>query len=246
MRVALALALALPLFGCSGDSVGHTIEFTLNVEYWDFGPDRTPVPGADVCVDEPSGGDCGTSDADEVAVLDVPTDQNVLLRISHPTIFPALAPIYVSSDDEGRSDVVDPYSTNLVAAVAATLGMSVDPTKGHLTFAADPGDSTHAGRMVTLLDPDTEEPVSDANVFYLDEANLPDPMADTTVGSGSGGFANAPPGEYFVDSVFDEHCRIARGWKEEKADGTVTMRAPIRAGHITLTIWADCINTEFP
>lgn len=231
------LWLALALGGCADDGSEGQLEYTVVVEFWDFGPDRIPVAGAEVCVDDPPG-ECGTTDAVGATTLQVPRQSDVVVRVTHPELFPALYPITLGPDDDGRVDNLAPYSTSIVEAVAVSLGMTADPALGHVTLGAVPSSPDHVGEVITLIDPATGE--AGPRSYYLGEDNLPDPGATATSSSANTVVPNVPPGEWAFDTSFAERCDVYRGWVDPGPEGEPVIRFPVRAGHVTITNVQDC------
>ena len=230
-------AVAASLVGCAGADEAERVDYTTVIEFWDFGPDRTPVVGADVCVDQPEG-ECETTDEAGSVTLRVPEQSRVLLRVEHPELFPTLVPIVVGPAAGGRVDNVAPYSVNIVEAVAAILGMTADPALGHVTLGAEPASDANRGEVVTVIEPDggAEGP----RTYYLGEDNLPDVEATSTPSTGNALAANVPPGDWALDTSFAERCEVVRGWRDMGPDGQPIIRFPVRAGHVTLTLVTDC------
>jgi hypothetical protein len=160
-----------------------------------------------------------TSDDSGNATLQIPAGFDGYLEMNGPTTVPSLwyfspAPVADASFTVG---LLKP--TNF-AAIAQTVGASIDPDAGHaFNFALDCTDTF--GKFLAGMSFSSNQTTSETFPFYFIDG-LPDTKATATDTSGIGGFANLPTGAVTItDAIADAGVRA----------GSVSVL--IRAGTIT-------------
>lgn len=235
----LALVAVAPLLGagCTNETQGPTVRLEATLLIFDFSDSSTVAVGAEACVVEPIEGACAVSNDGGLVVMDVPAESDVLIRITREDLYPFLLPVRTTTDPI----VIDfpIYPRPIVDAVATSLSFEIDPAMGQVTTAANPSQAANAGETFTVLDEETGAPV-DADVFYISAGGLPDPRATSTPENGYGGVANLPPGDYVIETGYNERCVVFRGWVGRTPDGADALRLPVRAGSVTGVQWVDC------
>jgi len=178
MRFIIALALAST--GCGQGTVIYGGVLT-NLLTGD------PIEGGEVCVTDPAEVGCATTDATGYASLEAPANMDAFdLRIEAEGYFTTIS--YGSTTDTDNTDIgITLLSTGSTDLLELTAGITVDPTKGFLSFyPKNPAGGLATGVTVSLSP-------SSGEVFYLDDSATPVPDATSTAG-GVAAFANVDPG----------------------------------------------------
>lgn len=187
-----------------------------------------PIAGATICVVLPLGGPCVTSAADgSFTATGIPASTEMLLELTAPTFFPALATVTSGTTDVAFSYLMATRAT--VSTLGLIIGERIDATKGQIFVQS--GDL--AGVTVTLA------PASGTGPFYSGATGIPSRTLTETTTSGASVFANVPAGDYVVTFSHATAMCSPTGFSWS---GTVaeTTRVTVQADRITSTV-ANCI-----
>jgi hypothetical protein len=195
--------------------------------------DSVPLEGAEVCQDGTD--NCSTTDADGVAALQIPGNEEFAYAVTPPSgFFPLLSP-QVSDSDIPLSPNLTVFSDVTLGAFAALLDTEFPPTTGTIGMVVDENPFPDAvgipGVSFELIE-------GTGRSYYLDEANLPDAMLTETVDGGSGGFVEASEGTLEVGLSGAQNCeRPYNAWPGAEPN---QFRFPSRAGFLTVpVVWCD-------
>ncbi|HJL04845.1 MAG TPA: hypothetical protein RMH85_32420 [Polyangiaceae bacterium LLY-WYZ-15_(1-7)] len=205
-----------------GDA-GETVRWSVTVRDLVSGD---PVQLAEVCVFGFPQLPCGTTDRMGETALDVPVNLELQLRTTALRYFPTLT-TYVA-DDAPRDVDIDLGKTSNITPLIASVGVTLDDTKGQLAFLAQSGPGDGLEGVAASLDPASGE-----GPFYTN-GSIPDETLEATSDDGLGVFGNVDPGA--VDVVYanpNGGCAPSEGWPSPTADALSTHIEP---GHLTIVI----------
>jgi hypothetical protein len=148
---------------------------------------EAPLVGAQVCVVEPAGGPCATTDAEGAFRLEgMPEDTNVLVTFAATGYFPIAVTVRMRSTDVTVNYTI-PMRDVVNSLARLVSGTRADPTKGHVFVQT----ARTAGVTTTIAPMTGEGPV-------YTSGGLPSPAASSTTADGTGIYANFTPGEYEI------------------------------------------------
>lgn len=215
-----------------------TITFTGTVNEFGQG---TPLEGADVCLNWGLNDDgsyintnCNVTTAEgTVTNENIPGDTRILAELSKETYMTVLGTLESYTEDAAWLGALAPDIA--VIAAAATVGVVVDETKGHVLVNVSNADGENLdGYTLSIVD-------SDATPVFATPQGAFDADATATNAAGSGGFLNLDPGTYTiqVEKAGVLCVPSAYSWS---AGGYV---APIKANALT-GIFVTCIDEPAP
>ncbi|MEM9728264.1 MAG: hypothetical protein AAF997_06750 [Myxococcota bacterium] len=223
----IAILALVSCIACGDDDSGPTdVSLTLTVLDFVPTPPYPPVEGATVCLLGTE--DCGVTDADGQAELQVPGESEISLTVTKEDYQAGLA---VMTTEDGP---LTREMTTLTLALTETLGVLLDTPvppvgTGALSISAIntptiDGMGGVPGITFTITS-------GDGKRFYFD-GSLPSlDASETSLPIGSGGYVELSPGEYDVEVGGNvDGCEIWSGW-EGSSDNV--LRTPIELGHIT-------------
>lgn len=211
--------------GCGGDGTEQTVAITVYVT--EVTSDEAD-PDTEVCVVEPAGLGCGTTDATGRVTLEVPAETDVVFRSTRTDRVPGIFP-YTSGTTaaEIEVDTVEP-----ILAEALLLGAGVTAVEGTgmiLLLARGPsGGGAEAAGMTFALG-------AGDGPFYF-EGSQPMPELTETTSAGAVAWANLPPGDYTITAAGAARCTTRVGL-DAGADRTGVR---IEAGALTFVRLVDC------
>jgi len=209
----------------------ETVGVTVTIEGAEepFG-DSVPIEGAEVCQDGTE--NCATTDADGVAALQIPGNEEFAYAVTPPSgFFPLLSP-QVSDSDIPLLPTLTVFSETTLMAFAGILGTDFPPTTGTIGMVVyeDPFPDAVGipGVSFELIE-------GTGRSYYLSEANLPTEMLTETVDNGSGGFVEASEGTLEVGLSGTQNCeqRPYNAWPGAEPN---QFRFPSRAGFLTVPV----------
>ena len=196
-----------------------------------------PVPGAEICIEAPTDCGCQPVDATGYATLDLPTNSEVTTLIQADGYVPNLGLVATGTDDftlAVRMSPVDEF-----AFVFSTLGLTNDPTAGHVgggLLPATGGDASGATMTLTsLADATTYDPT-----YFV--ARVPNASATATDTDGLAFFFNLPPGRYELSSSALAGCgAVETGLPRFDTGGALrAIEVEVRAGMISAVSAVQC------
>ena len=205
--------------------------------------DGEPIAGARLCLVEPGGCPCVRADARGRALLPLPVDAPVSVRISAPGHLGLALQVMTEREDLGGR--LSLPNDTLVAIFAGLSGVAYDASMGHLGLAPDPvpgGDLSGARYELLRFD---GSPVTGADggplpALYSQTHPL---TANETEASGQAIFGNIPPGRYLLRSELIARCSVVGGWDPELFDlppDPSTRALEIFAGSATNVVMSGC------
>ncbi|MCB9593443.1 MAG: hypothetical protein H6719_11985 [Sandaracinaceae bacterium] len=245
MRAPLQLALAaLLLAACEGPApfcggFEDPLAYELSLSKLSLNLDEfVPVAG-ELCVEQPTGCECVSTDEDGLIRVDAPRNTEILGEV-HATG-------YVSTILVHRSDEVDRFTAMRVldratlTILGGTIGERIERTRGQLAMrisAAEGADVT--GSVVTLRNLDTGEVVP--SVYT--QGRIPDPDATSSDDSGVVLGVNLVEGRYEAESAALGTCGVIdAGWPRYDASGRLrALEFVVRADRVTLIDALRCFG----
>ena len=201
----------------------------------------TGLAGAEVCLNWGLNEDgsyetssCQTSsETGEVVHADVPGDAQVLIEVVKEGYMTVIATLETLIDDVNWFTVSPPSQALLVAA--ATAGVSVDETKGHISvWVLNQTNESLDGFTISLEG-------SESPVAYFG-SGLVDPSLTATSLTGIGGFFNVDPGSYTVNVEKEGVLCTTSSWSWAAGGGYAV---PVRANTFT-ELGVVCIDEPSP
>jgi hypothetical protein len=188
---------------------------------------EAPLAGAQVCVAEPAGGPCATTDASGAFRLDgMPEETNVLVTFNATGYFPIAVTVRMRATDVAI-DYTIPMRDVVHSLARLVSGARADPAKGHVFVQT----ARTAGVTTTMA------PMTGMGPVYT-SGGLPSPAATSTTTDGTAIYANFAPGEYeitFVPPPGNACVDTEVNWPA----GENKSRLRILADHIT-SLTMDC------
>lgn len=210
----------------------------VSIQGFTHASDGSVLPGVEVCADAdvgtPDGGACATSTGDgSFALHGLPPDTALTLWFTKDAYLPTVRAL-----DTQAIDVVLPESENALYPVSAPqtlLGVTADPTKGHILFVVMGSGSQPAPAVSVQLsgaDADTQP------IFVGG--------AGGTAGT-QGGFVNLTPGLYVVrfqaasvTCTADDLYGLPSTEYLDPSSGEAAAVVPVYAGTVTAPVGATC------
>ncbi|MBX3247750.1 MAG: hypothetical protein KF901_11275 [Myxococcales bacterium] len=239
-RAACALV-AMTLFGCGDDAWNcetddgarydlRVVRMTLDVTM-----EPTPVPEAEVCSLVPRCA-CLTVDEGGRRSVRIPPDLEMLLEVRAPGYFTTVATHRSGEVDRASQLVLIDRGTMRI--LAASVGLRLDPQRGHVGLRAAPGpgrDVTATTYVLRNLDTGEEHP------FYYTARGAPSLDATSSDETGLAVAVNVPPGNYRVESDVFPTCNVIdAGWPFFVDGRFQGLDFPIHADSVTLLDALDC------
>lgn len=195
--------------------------------------ESVPLEGAEVCQDGTD--NCATTDADGVASLQIPGNEEFAYAVTATSeYFPLLSP-QVSDSNTPLSPTLTLFLEATLISFSALLDTEWPPTSGTVGMVVYENPFPEAvgipGVSFELIE-GTGQP------FYLDESGLPTTMLTETQDSGSGGFIEASEGTLEIGLTGAQNCeRPFNAWPGSEPD---QFRVPSRTGFLTVpAVWCD-------
>lgn len=224
-RTILGAISALLLGACGGDDGASTVSITLYVT--EVTSDEAD-PDTEVCVIEPTGFGCGTTDAGGLVTLEVPANSEVVFRSTRSDRVPGIF-AYTSGDsgEEIEVDTVDP-----TLAQVLILGAGIEAMAGTgqvLLLARGPtGGGAEAEGMTFSIG-------AGDGPFYFG-GSQPMPELTETTSDGAVAWANLPPGEHTITAAGAATCVTRVGFDR----GTDRTGVRVEADSLTFVRLVDC------
>ena len=212
----------------------ETVGVTVNVAGAEvpFG-DSVPLEGAEVCQDGTE--NCATTDADGVAALQIPGNEEFAYAVTATSEYFPLLSAQVSDSDIPLSTTQTLFLDATLVSFAAFLDTEWPPTTGTIGMAVYENPFSEAvgipGVSFELIE-GTGQP------FYLDESGIPTTMLTETQDNGGGGFVEVSEGTVEIGMTGAQNCeRPFNAWPGSEPD---QFRVPSRVGFLTVpAVWCD-------
>jgi hypothetical protein len=238
---ALIVMSAWMVASCESDaSTPATVTLELTVVSFEPGEDPVPISGAEVCLLGTD--DCGTTDADGFATVQIPANAESAVTVTADGFNPTISP-QVAEGSRLAMREVTVLSEALIAVLAAALNTPYPPIDTGfvaVTALTDPpqaDDNGILGVSYTLTDPQGQR-------YYLDENGFPDTdLTATTAPLGAGGFIELAPGVHKVElGGTANNCTLLAAWA---GDSPTSIRVPVEDGFFT-DAYVICDPVEAP
>ncbi len=211
--------------GAGGTGGGGT-EYTISLTITDVST-QDPAEGMDVCVHGTPPAACTTTDSTGVAVVQVPTAEDVTLEYGMSGVRTHLLSIrgdYVATNPTIYTLAVNDF---VASYLMQSLGVQDDPTKGHIVGLI----ATGAGATVAI------DPSSGSGPVYASPDGLPDPNLTSTSSSGAYMFVNDPGTVSMAATQTGLSCEPEMGVVGTTPNSIVV---PVEAGSFTIGTAFDC------
>jgi hypothetical protein len=223
----LGVALGMPNTGCGSGVSTDPVSVGVS-EYVTLSDLQGPLPDAEIC--ETDTDNCVMTDAEGMAIIELPSDSEVSYTITKE----GFGSYLISDVNNGRLEhrfVM--YGDEELARLAPLMGTTYPWTNTGIILLRV---YSEPGVMFDLVG-QSETP------FYFSNGDTPSTELDATTSDGRGGFTDVAEGEYQVEFVDPQVlCRPFTAWPGDM-DNRVTV--PVKPGFIS---WASmsCAQAETP
>ncbi|TNE50184.1 MAG: hypothetical protein EP343_09645 [Deltaproteobacteria bacterium] len=200
-----------PTENTTPEKTGTTSTWTGGIRNFSSG---RALDGVDVCVEQPKGTPCVTTNTKgEFQLPNVPDKQERIISFKKASYFPVHLTV---GTEPARTQVsLGMLPSQTFGLLAAAVGKQLKPGMGHVVF------QTFDDSLLTLSH--TEGKLGVAGVdgpYYLNTAGQPDPRLTHTSGLGLMAFLNVPPGTqtFTLTSKLGLKCREYFAWPGSKAN----------------------------
>lgn len=188
------------------------------------------VSDLQVCLYQTPAVPCVKTDANGAYALSgVPANAEVLLEYTKASFLPTLVTVKTVAGPMSVGQFLAPTVAE-ASALASLVGITIDPTKGHIlttAFQGTPGSFTGQDNVTNSI-----TPKSGSGPYYLNASNVPDTNLTVTSTAGIGLFANVSPGDVEVSMAhFTKTCqRLSTSWAGSTAAAS---KVKVVAGYLT-------------